>query len=63
MLCSARPVKYSEILDLDRKVREFDLLPPLRKSTDLESAGPASFFQWHTTTMFREIGRLHLLLD
>lgn len=56
-LCAAQPLKYSGILDLDRRVREFDSHPFLRESgpTSLEW-GSHVRMQRLAITMFKEIG-------
>lgn len=55
VLCSAHPLKYSDILDLDKRIREFEILPEPagNAAVDIVSAGPAVFLQKHVTTVFK----------
>ena len=58
-LCSAHPIKYSEILELDRRARDFPTHPYLLRPPPKDKPGtePESF-QLHLliTAWYREMG-------
>ena len=60
-LCAAQPLKYSEILDLDRKVREFDFHPWLHEANpppvELDSN---AMMQRLCIAMFKEVVLLYI---
>ncbi|KAI5118223.1 hypothetical protein M0805_000719 [Coniferiporia weirii] len=57
-LCSARPAKYSEILELDRKVRDFDTHPYVGRNRPMRGPGiDADFYRLHplVTVWYKEM--------
>ncbi|KLO09678.1 hypothetical protein SCHPADRAFT_833710 [Schizopora paradoxa] len=60
-LCAAQPLKYSEILDLDRKVREFDFHPWLHdKSPPPAEVDSNAMMQRLCIAMFKEVVLLYI---
>ena len=58
-LCSAHSIKYSEILELDRRVRDFPTHPYLLRPPPKDKLGmDPEFFQLHPliTAWYREMG-------
>ena len=56
-LCAARPPKYSEILEMDQQVREFDM-QPINNSKELSHKidEHAIFVRHSALGMFRDLG-------
>ena len=61
-LATAQPLRYSDILDLDQRTRDFsktlhpDLQPPIDPTKDWPNETPAQAMQRFTTIFFKEIG-------
>ena len=56
-LCSARPPKYSEILEMDHQVREFDMQPTKRCSGPVKELDEYAVYVRHCAlSMFRDRG-------
>ena len=63
-MCGARALKYSEILELDRMIRDFDCHPratePLKENYDSPEEILA-VLQPQATIVFREIGKYNVV--
>ncbi len=56
-LCAAHPPKYSEILEMDRVVREFDMKPIDHSPGSSQAVDDHAVFVRHSAlVMFRDLG-------